>query len=216
MSRTTILPVPPASRRRLPRSAALATFSTALPPTTRAGAAPPGIDHPQSEWSPANRSTRAVGDRPTSHPVDSVIIHVTQATCSDTLGIFQNAEKEVSAHHVVRSTDGHLAQPVRERDIACHTGNWDRNNRSVGIGHEGCVHRPAYFTDALCEESAKLTAALCARFGIPKDRSHILAHHEVAGSDHTDPGPHWDWTRYSGRVNEAGTTPEEPRVAPAG
>jgi peptidoglycan hydrolase-like protein with peptidoglycan-binding domain len=44
--------------------------------------------------------------------------------------------------------------------------------------------------------SAALTSALCDRYGIPKDRAHIIGHSEAAGNDHTDPGPYWDWARY--------------------
>ena len=71
------------------------------------------------------------------------------------------------------------------------------------MGYEGWIDRPAYFTDALYEESARLTAAVCDRYGIPKDRAHILGHYEVPGTDHTDPGPNWDWTRYIRLVNFA-------------
>lgn len=203
MDRAKFLPTSLPSRRRLLQSAALATLSTALLPTTRAGAKPQGIDYPPSEWSPASTSNYTVANRPTSHPVDFVIIHVTQATYSDTLAIFQNPTKKVSAHYVVRSADGNVAQMVRERDIAWHAGNWDYNTRSIGVEHEGWVDKPAYFTNAMYEESAKLTAAICTKYRIPKDRSHILAHYEVPGSDHTDPGPHWDWTRYIRLVNFA-------------
>lgn len=132
-----------------------------------------------------------------------MIIHVTQATYSNTLSIFQNPQKKVSAHYLVRSADGHVAQCVREHDIAWHAGNWDYNTRSIGIEHEGWVDQPAYFTNALYEESAKLTAAICTRYGIPKDRAHIIGHFEVPGTDHTDPGPNWDWTRYIRLVNFA-------------
>jgi N-acetyl-anhydromuramyl-L-alanine amidase AmpD len=136
-----------------------------------------------------------------SHPVDRVIIHVTQETYATTLSIFQNPQKNVSAHYVVRSADGHVAQCVREADIAWHAGNWDCNTRSIGIEHEGWVDRPDCFTDALYERSAGLTASVCARYGIPMDRAHIIGHHEVPGTDHTDPGPDWDWVRYLRLVN---------------
>ncbi len=203
MDRAKLPPASLPSRRRLLQSAALATLSTALLPSTRAGAEPRTVDYPRSEWSKASASNYTVADRPMSHPVDFVIIHVTQATYSDTLRIFQNPKKEVSAHYVVRSADGHITQMVRERDIAWHAGNWDYNTRSIGIEHEGWVDKPVYFTDTLYEESAKLTAAICTEYAIPKDRSHILAHYEVPGSDHTDPGPHWDWTRYMRLVDFA-------------
>lgn len=132
-----------------------------------------------------------------------MIIHVTQATYANTLAIFQNPQKKVSAHYVVRSADGHVAQCVRERNVAWHAGNWDYNTRSIGIEHEGWVDKPAYFTNALYEESARLTATICDQYGIPKDRAHILGHYEVPGTDHTDPGPNWDWTRYIRLVNFA-------------
>jgi hypothetical protein len=49
------------------------------------------------------------------------------------------------------------------------------------------------------------------RYGIPKDRAHIVGHVEVPGNDHTDPGPNWDWTRYMQYVNGGGTNPHTPQ-----
>ncbi|GAA4792378.1 N-acetylmuramoyl-L-alanine amidase [Streptomyces ziwulingensis] len=170
---------------------------------TPAGRGAESVDRPGAEWQPASGSNYTKASRPGSHSLDRVVIHVTQETYADTLAIFQNPQRKVSAHYVVRSADGHLAQCVREADIAWHAGNWDYNTRSVGIEHEGWVDRPEYFTDALYEQSAALTAAICSTYGIPRDRAHIIGHHEVPGSDHTDPGPLWDWTRYLALVNLA-------------
>jgi len=191
------------SRRRLLKGAALAALPYSLLPVARATAEAVAVDYPGAEWAPASTSNYTASNRPTAYPLDYVIIHVTQATYLDALSIFQNPKKNVSAHYVVRSADGHVAQCVREQDIAWHAGNWDYNTRSIGIEHEGWVDRPAYFTNALYEESAKLTASICARHGIPKDRAHIIGHYEVPGTDHTDPGPNWDWTRYIRLVNFA-------------
>ncbi|PAZ16338.1 N-acetylmuramoyl-L-alanine amidase [Streptomyces sp. SA15] len=192
-------PIP--SRRRLLRGAALAAVPYALLPRARTGAEPRAIDYPLAEWQPATPSNYTASDRPTTYPLDHVIIHVTQETYAGTLSIFQNPKKKVSAHYLVRSADGHVAQCVREADVAWHAGNWDHNTRSIGVEHEGWVDQPAYFTDALYERSARLTAAICTKYGIPKDRAHIIGHHEVPGTDHTDPGPNWDWTRYIRLVN---------------
>ncbi|MFG2308006.1 N-acetylmuramoyl-L-alanine amidase [Streptomyces sp. NPDC048566] len=191
------------SRRRLLKGAALAALPYALLPDARAAAQTAAVDYPGAEWTPATSSNYTASDRPDSYGLDYVVIHVTQATYADTLSIFRNPQKQVSAHYVVRSADGHVAQCVRERDVAWHAGNWDYNTRSIGIEHEGWVDKPAFFTNALYEESARLTAAICDRYGIPKDRSHILGHYQVPGSDHTDPGPNWDWTRYIRLVNFA-------------
>ncbi|MGW5607520.1 N-acetylmuramoyl-L-alanine amidase [Streptomyces sp. NPDC003753] len=192
---------PLTSRRRLLQGAVLAAVPYTLLPSAPAQARPRAVDHPFADWMSADPRNYTPSDRPFSHPLDLVVIHVTQATYTSTLGIFQNPRKNVSAHYVVRSADGHIAQCVREHDIAWHAGNWDYNTRSIGIEHEGWVDRPGYFTDALYEESARLTAAICARHGIPKDRAHIIGHYEVPGTDHTDPGPDWDWTRYMRLVN---------------
>ncbi|MBK3525145.1 MULTISPECIES: N-acetylmuramoyl-L-alanine amidase [Streptomyces] len=192
---------PRLSRRRLLKGAALAAVPYALLPDPRAGAQPQSVDYPPAEWRPASTANYTVSDRPGAYAIDRVIIHVTQETYSDALAIFADPQKKVSAHYVVRSADGHVAQCVREADVAWHAGNWGYNTRSVGIEHEGWVDRPEYFTDALYQQSARLTAAICAKYGIPRDREHIIGHYQVPGTDHTDPGPGWDWVRYIRMVN---------------
>ncbi|MFR0354305.1 N-acetylmuramoyl-L-alanine amidase [Streptomyces sediminimaris] len=194
---------PATSRRRFLKGAALAAVPYALLPDPRAGAQTRAVDYPGAEWQPASTSNYTRSNRPTAYPIDYVVIHVTQETYADALSIFQNPAKQVSIHYLVRSADGHVAQCVRESDIAWHAGNWDYNTRSIGIEHEGWVDRPEYFTNALYEQSAGLTAAVCDTYGIPKDRAHIIGHYEVPGTDHTDPGPDWDWTRYIRLVNFA-------------
>ncbi|WP_206739386.1 N-acetylmuramoyl-L-alanine amidase [Streptomyces sp. L2] len=194
---------PQLSRRRILKGAALAAVPYALLPASRAGAQTQAVDYPPAEWQPATASNYTASNRPSSYSIDRVVIHVTQETYTDTLAIFRNPQKAVSAHYLVRSADGHVAQCVREANIAWHAGNWDYNTRSIGIEHEGWIDQPAYFTDALYEQSAKLTAAVCAKYGIPKDREHIIGHIQVPGTDHTDPGPYWDWVRYIRLVNFA-------------
>ena len=188
------------TRRLLLKGAALAAVPYALLPESRAGAQTGVVDYPQAEWQAASTDNRTPAQRPDEYAIDRVIIHVTQQSYAGTLSIFQNPKKRVSAHYLVRSADGHVAQCVRESDIAWHAGNWDYNTRSVGIEHEGWVDKPEYFTDALYQESARLTASICDRYGIPKNRDHIIGHVEVPGTDHTDPGKHWDWVRYMSLV----------------
>ncbi|MYW48086.1 N-acetylmuramoyl-L-alanine amidase [Streptomyces sp. SID161] len=194
---------PRLSRRRLLlKGAALAAVPYTLFPDPRAGAQSGAtVDYPPADWHPASSSNYTVSDRPGEYVIDRVIIHVTQETYTNTLTIFGNPQKKVSAHYLVRSVDGHVAQCVHETDIAWHAGNWSYNTRSIGIEHEGWVDQPAYFTDALYEQSARLTAAVCAKYGIPRDREHIIGHYQVPGTDHTDPGPDWDWVRYIRLVN---------------
>ncbi|WP_405386044.1 N-acetylmuramoyl-L-alanine amidase [Streptomyces sp. NBC_01102] len=189
-------------RRRILQGAAATAAVALLPASARAVASSTaGTDYPSAQWTPASPSNYTMSSRPSSFPVDFVIVHVAQQTFTETVDIFRNPAKQVSAHYVVRSGDGFVAQCVREEHIAWHAGNWDYNTRSIGIEHEGWVDEPAYFTHTMYERSARLTADICDRYGLPKDRAHIIGHHEVPGSDHTDPGVNWDWVRYIRLVN---------------
>ncbi|MEV6671396.1 peptidoglycan recognition family protein [Streptomyces sp. NPDC051162] len=153
------------------------------------------LDHAGAEWVAASSANWRRAERPADYAVDRVVIHVVQGSYSDALRVFRDPLHRAAAHYVVRE-DGHIAQTVRELDVAFHSGNREFNERSVGIEHEGYVDRPDGFTEAMYAASARLTADICARYGIPADRSHIVAHSEVPGTDHTDPGPYWDWDRY--------------------
>ncbi|AJF67407.1 N-acetylmuramoyl-L-alanine amidase [Streptomyces vietnamensis] len=160
------------------------------------------LDHKGAEWTSAARANWRRADRPDDYTIDRVVIHVVQGSYASALKVFKDPSHGAAAHYVVRK-DGHVAQMIRELDVAFHAGNRDMNERSIGIEHEGFVDRPQDFTAAMYEGSARLTADICARYGIPVDREHIIGHVEVEGTDHTDPGPHWDWDRYMALVRKA-------------
>ncbi|WP_223167754.1 N-acetylmuramoyl-L-alanine amidase [Nonomuraea sp. SYSU D8015] len=172
-------------------------------------------DYPGATWVPAHSSNYAVSNRPAGDKIDRIVIHVTQGSYAGTISWFQNGPRPnpTSAHYVIRSSDGAITQMVREKDRAFHAGSYNR--RSVGIEHEGYVNNATWFTDAMYRASAALTRNIADRYGIPKDRTHIVGHHAVPGTDHTDPGPHWNWTKFMQYVTggSGGTpnphTPEE-------
>ncbi|MEW1613533.1 MULTISPECIES: peptidoglycan-binding protein [unclassified Streptomyces] len=148
-------------------------------------------DYPSALWVPASAQNYATGRTAT---VDKVVIHVTQGSYAGSISWFQNPASQVSAHYVIRSSDGEITQTVREADTAWHARS--ANSSSIGLEHEGYVDNPAWFTDAMYRSSAALTSHLSARYGIPKNRTRIVGHSEVPGNDHTDPGVHWDWNYY--------------------
>ncbi|WP_051844829.1 N-acetylmuramoyl-L-alanine amidase [Streptomyces sp. NRRL S-813] len=195
---------PPPSRRTVLRGAAAVTLATAATTAATTGTAsaagagsyPAVVDHPGAQWLPADPANYRTARRPRSHPVDHVIIHVTQEHFDDAVAVFQDPGRGTSAHYLVRSADGHIGQCVRERDIAWHAGDPSYDNRSIGITHEGWVNSSAWFTEEMYASSAALTAAVCARHAIPLDRTHILGHHEVSSATHTDPGANWDWDHF--------------------
>ncbi|MFD5115750.1 N-acetylmuramoyl-L-alanine amidase [Streptomyces sp. NPDC058391] len=162
------------------------------------------LDYARALWVAASPENYRRADRPADYTVDRVVIHVVQGSYQVALRVFRNPTHGAATHYVVRK-DGQVAQMIRELDVAYHTGNRPYNERSVGIEHEGWVDKPASFTDAMYRSSARLTAGICERYDIPVDREHIVGHVEVPGTDHTDPGPHWDWDRYLKLVREART-----------
>lgn len=165
-------------------------------------------DYPKAKWSPASKKNYTNADRPDSEPITTVVIHTMQGSYAGTKAWFKNPASEVSAHYIVRSSDGQITQMVHESDIGWHAGNWDVNTRSIGIEHEGYVEDPKkWYTDTMYRSSAKLVRSICDRYGIPIDRKHIIGHVEVPGADHTDPGKGWDWKKYIALVKQ-GTDPD--------
>ncbi|WP_338686857.1 N-acetylmuramoyl-L-alanine amidase [Streptomyces acidiscabies] len=160
------------------------------------------VDFVGARWVEASDANFRWADRPDDYDVDMIVVHVTQGDFASAVKAFQDPGHLAAAHYIV-GQDGRIAQMIRELDVAYHAGNRSYNERSVGIEHEGFVDRPKDFTDAMYAASARLAAGVCVRYGIPVDREHIIGHVEVPGTDHTDPGEHWDWDRYLKLVAEA-------------
>ncbi|MFD6529294.1 N-acetylmuramoyl-L-alanine amidase [Streptomyces sp. NPDC060184] len=163
---------------------------------------PGELDYAGARWTAASEANWRRADRPDDYRIDRVVVHVTQGSLASAVRVFQDPAHRAAAHYVV-GKDGSVTQMIRELDVAFHAGNRAYNERSVGIEHEGFVDRPQDFTAAMYAASARLTASVCGRYGIPVDREHVVGHVEVPGTDHTDPGPYWDWDRYMELVRRA-------------
>lgn len=158
---------------------------------------------PYEEFGDGDYGNHDKADRPRSARIDSIVIHDTEATWDTTLELVQDPEY-VSWHYSLRSTDGHIAQHLRTKDVGWHAGNWYTNAKSIGLEHEGFLADPdAWYTEAMYRTSARLVSHLARKYGIPLDRQHILGHDTVPGTTpatipgmHTDPGPYWDWQHY--------------------
>lgn len=132
-----------------------------------------------------------------------IVIHDIEGSYQDGVNTFLG-QSYVSAHYVVRSSDGHIAEMVRPKDIAWQAGNWYINSHSIGIEHGGtAVDGAAWFSEQMYHASAKLVKYLAARYDIPIDREHILGHDNVPGTSasgetnmHWDPAAYWDWGHF--------------------
>lgn len=160
-----------------------------------------GLGYEGAEWIPASTSNYGVANRTS---ITNVVIHTTQGSYAGTVSWFKNPAAEVSAHYVVRSADGHVAQMVDEKNIAYHDKCF--NTTTIGIEHEGYVENPTkWYTEAMYSESAKLTAYLADKYGLEKKLGPIVGHGDAPDcSDHTDPGAGWDWNHYLDLVKVGG------------
>ncbi|MFO0727124.1 MAG: N-acetylmuramoyl-L-alanine amidase [Myxococcota bacterium] len=188
----------------IPSFAAL--YASAQPfGSTGAGLA---AEYPGATFVAAN-SGNYTADNRTAADIDVIVIHTVQGTYASAISWFQNSAANVSAHYVVRRSDGAITQMVRHKDIAWHAGNWSYNTRSIGIEHEGYIADANNYTPAMIAASADLSRWLCDNLGIPKDRSHIIGHVEVPSATHTDPGMYFPWSDYMQQVL-SGMSPPPP------
>lgn len=144
-----------------------------------------------------------------------VVIHVMQGYYETGIAYLRRCGVSVSCHYVVSGKKdytsdapaGEISQLVREAYYAWHARCW--NQYSLGTEHEGFVSNLAWFTEEMYQASAKLHRHLCDKFGIPKDRNHVIGHDQkrlaswrewmldrgysssfITCNDHTDPGPY--------------------------
>ena len=180
-------------------------------------------DYPKARWIPApdcNFSQR-------TDPVSGVVIHYTEGSYAGCISWFQNCDASVSAHYVIRSSDGQVTQMVREADKAWHARS--ANAYTIGIEHEAYGNIWSYFTEAMYQSSADLVRDICSRYesidghrtfyrdtldsGVCLNKglhdlggvtacTKIRGHQHYPDQSHTDPGPYWDWNHYYKLINE--------------
>lgn len=187
---------------------------TAEQPATDVGIA--STDYGPAIWKPAH-STNYTASR--SAAVSAVTVHTTQGSYAGAISWFQNSTANVSAHYVIRSSDGQVTQMVRNSHTAWHVGN--QNSYTLGIEHEGWVNNSSWYTDAMYSASAALVRNFCSKYsaisctsaykGAASSGINVLAtsvkikgHQHYAGQTHTDPGINWNWSKYYNLINPGG------------
>ncbi|MDN5698186.1 MAG: N-acetylmuramoyl-L-alanine amidase [Rubrobacter sp.] len=151
-------------------------------------------DYGRARWYGAHSNGYTNASRPGANDINKIIIHITQGSWSSAINWFNDSRSGVSAHYVVRSSDGFIGQCVEEEDIPYHAGNWPVNQTSIGIEHEGYGNDPGWLTANLYNSSARLSAYLANKYNIPINRNHFLGHKQVSST--ACPGNYWDWDRY--------------------
>lgn len=170
---------------------------------------------PGAIWSPAH--TNNYGSGRGGKEVKYVTIHTIQGSYSSAISWFRNSRARVSAHYIIRGSDGQITQMVCEKDKGYHVRT--DNAEAIGIEHEGFIDDGAsWYTNEMYESSAELVRNICKRhninplqtFGGPPTNGvralgnlcyKVKGHQHFRGNDHIDPGPYWDWGRFYRLIN---------------
>lgn len=173
-------------------------------------------DYPLANWNPADPSNYSNGRGGCS--ITAITIHTTQGSYFGTIAWFKNPSADVSAHYVLRSSDGAVTQMVCEVDKAWHVGT--ENCYTIGYEHEGWVSDPSWYTMAMYQSSANIVKYDAARWNIFKHRTcwwdwaavstilvlgnctKVKGHQHYPNQNHTDPGQYWNWDLYYKLVND--------------
>ncbi len=174
-------------------------------------------DYSPALWNAAascNYSTRG------GTAISAVTIHDVEGSYAGCISWFQNCAASVSAHYVVRSSDGQITQMVLEANKAWHVGS--ENPYTIGIEHEGYQAQTGWYTNNMYVNSAGLVRDICASgYGINPLRAYngpscsgscvlgscvkIKGHQHFPNQTHDDPGPNWNWYYYYTLINNAPT-----------
>lgn len=188
-------------------------------------------DYPGAIWDPA--ASCNYNSRPSSASITHVTVHTIQGSYAGCISWFKNCQAQVSAHYVLRSSDGQITQMVREADRAWHVGT--ENNYTIGLEHEGYINNPSWYTVAMYLSSAALVRDICQRRNIPRNSVwfgdacsgstsaclvksciRIKGHQQYANQTHTDPGPNWNWNYYYQLIAGPTYTVNQTLTAPSG
>ena len=184
-----------------------------------------GPDYPGAIWNPAPECN--FSERSDTTVISSVVVHYTEGSYAGSISWFLNCDSQVSAHYVIRSSDGQITQMVREADKAWHART--ANAYSIGIEHEAYGDIVSYFTPEMYGASADLVRDICQRhepilshrvfyrdtldsgiclnnglhdLGGETSCVKIRGHQHYPNQSHTDPGPYWDWNYYYKLINQ--------------
>ncbi len=138
-----------------------------------------------------NLTTCNFNSRPAGAGIKYYFVHyIATGTYEGTISWFKNCSSQVSAHYVVRNSDGQVTQMVDEEDRAWSQGVTEYNDMGIGVEHDIIVTNLSMWDNtAMLGEAGKLAADVCNRNGIPKQRRvnngelGIYGHSDVRATD---------------------------------
>lgn len=154
--------------------------------------------------------------------VSAIVVHDVEGSYAGCISWFQNCAASVSAHYVLKSSNGQITQMVLESDKAWHVGS--ENPYTIGFEHEGYVSDGSWYTDAMYAASADLARDICnSGYGISPLRTFYISpaqsfddvlggctkikgHQNYPNQTHNDPGVFWNWEKYYRLINNTPNT----------
>ncbi|WP_205509719.1 RICIN domain-containing protein [Longitalea arenae] len=167
-------------------------------------------DHSPAVYVQAHTGNYQQGRKGTK--ITHIAIHTAEGSYAGTISWLRNPNAQMSAHYIVRASDGQITQLVNENDMALHVQN--ANAYSIGVEHEGYMeHGNKWYSGNMYRASAALVRDICIRRSIDEKACfrgqpaagtdfqaagiHIKGHQHYSGNMHTDPGKYWNWTLYA-------------------
>lgn len=110
-----------------------------------------------------------------ANQIEFIVCHWIVGDVAAADAVFTKSTSKTSAHYAVGN--GVIHQYVAEKNTAWHAGNFQVNQKSIGIEHRGAPTMP--ITDATYNTSADLIADICKRYG---KRFPLRAHREFVAT----------------------------------
>lgn len=140
--------------------------------------------------------------------IDSIVIHTTEETLDDTINIFLDPARQVSAHFVIAS-NGDIYQMVDTKRRAWHATYY--NHRSIGIEMVGYAGQSSTWNANNLGSLTKLLAWLIQAYpqiplvhpggnaydypGDSYNATGLVAHGQLQPWNRSDPGPFFPWNQ---------------------
>ncbi len=172
-----------------------------------------------------NFTTCNFNSRPAGYQIKYYFVHyVGTGTYQGAISWFKQCAvgtqpaSNVSAHYVIRNSDGEVSQVVQESDRAWSQGNTDANDNGIGVEHEAILTNLAMWnSEDMLRSAAKLTRDVCIRNNIPLVRRvnngdpGIYGHSDVRATDCPNLTPA-QWDNYILNANKTYATVAQPTL----
>lgn len=174
-----------------------------------------------------NLTTCNYNSRPAGAGIKYYFVHyIATGTYEGAISWFKNCTSQVSAHYVVRNSDGQITQVVDEANRAWSQGVTEYNDQGIGVEHEVLATNLSMWDNPVMLAAAgRLTADVCNRQAIPKQRrvnngdKGIYGHSDVRATECPNmTQPQWDafMANVQGALPSVGTPTFFSVVATAG